>query len=74
MPRFLRQISEKVSSAGKKTCPAICELDNGDYLVIGKLANQETLKSLPDSVPVADDELVIIIPRITLVSTKPNVP
>lgn len=54
-------------------CPDIWELDNGDIAVIGRDLTDAYTPRLPEGVAIAEDERLVIIPRSTLISAKPDI-
>jgi hypothetical protein len=61
-------------SNGREECPDVWELDNGDFAVIGRDLTTNYATRLPDTVMVARDERVVIIPRNTLLGAKADIP
>ncbi|MPZ80524.1 MAG: hypothetical protein GEV28_09050 [Actinophytocola sp.] len=59
---------------GKNGCPDIWELSNGDVAVIGRDLTDEYADRLPDGVTVVHDERVVVIPRVTIVAAKRDIP
>jgi hypothetical protein len=59
---------------GKEGCPDIWELSNGDVAVIGRDLTEAYLDRLPEGVTVVHDERVVIIPRVTIVAAKGDIP
>ncbi|WP_026116915.1 hypothetical protein [Nocardiopsis valliformis] len=54
-------------------CPDIWELDNGDTAVIGRDLTDSYAPRLPEGVAISEDERLVIIPRSTLISAKPDI-
>lgn len=54
-------------------CPDIWELDNGDIAIIGRDLTDSYAPRLPEGVAIAEDERLVIIPRSTLISAKPDI-
>ncbi|WTZ28350.1 hypothetical protein OG344_23225 [Microbispora sp. NBC_01389] len=55
-------------------CPDIWELDNGDIAVIGRDLTRSYESRLPESVVIAEDEKLVIIPRVMLIAAKADLP
>jgi hypothetical protein len=72
--RRLNTIPGPDQSMGKKSCPDIFELDTGDFAIIGKDVTREISKALNGEGKVADNERVVVIPRVILTSAKNNIP
>ncbi|MEV3857761.1 hypothetical protein AB0J38_25975 [Streptomyces sp. NPDC050095] len=63
----------KVCATGE-TCPAVLELDNGDYLVIGTQPTREQLDALPrHGAGVGPGELALVVPRAVMQDAAPHV-
>jgi transposase len=58
----------------KTGSPDIWELDNGDIAVIGTDLTDGYAGRLPDGVGIGLGERLIVIPRVTLLSAKPDIP
>lgn len=61
-------------TSGEASCPEIWELDNGDIAVIGTEVTESYLGRLPAGVSIDPGEGLVIIPRQTIVSAKPDIP
>lgn len=61
-------------SGGESTCPDIWELGNGDIAVIGTEMAAAYVGRLPGGVRVSHGETLVVIPRVTMVSAKPDIP
>lgn len=72
--RLGRPPAELGVTAEDTTCPDIWELDNGDIAVIGTDLTESYAGRLPQGVSLAPGEQLIVIPRITLTSAKPDIP
>lgn len=59
---------------GKDGCPDIWELSNGDVAVIGRDLTDAYADRLPEGVTVVADERVVVIPRVTIVAAKKDIP
>jgi hypothetical protein len=59
---------------GKQGCPDIWELSNGDVAVIGRDLTDVYIDRLPEGVTVVHDERVVVIPRVTIVAAKEDIP
>lgn len=55
-----------------ETCPDIIELDDGNFLVIGKLAPPDI--DLPRDVLVGSGEEAVVIPRRVLLDARKDIP
>ncbi|MCK2239247.1 MULTISPECIES: hypothetical protein [unclassified Crossiella] len=62
------------TTAGETTCPDIWELDNGDVAVIGRDLTDAHRSRLPAGVSIAEDERLVVIPRITMLAAKADIP
>jgi hypothetical protein len=72
--RIGKSAAELGATAGRDGCPDIWELDNGDVAVIGRDLTPAYLHRLPESVTIAADERVVIIPRSMLIAAKADIP
>lgn len=75
---FVKRLGPDPHAGGARTyalsgCPDIWELDDGDFAVIGADITQAAL-ALPSSASCGPDELMVRIPRKTLVLAKPDIP
>ncbi len=59
---------------GRNGCPDIWELDNGDIAVIGRDLTARYTTRLPEGVSVGPDECLVVIPRVTALSAKADLP
>jgi hypothetical protein len=59
---------------GKQGCPDIWELSNGDVAVIGRDLTAAYVGRLPEGVTVVHDERLVVIPRVTIVAAKDDIP
>ncbi|MFE5111313.1 hypothetical protein [Streptomyces sp. NPDC056663] len=59
----MKLIATAAACTGESCCPAVLELDNGDYLVIGKIPTQAQLDDLPQSVGIGPGEVTLALPR-----------
>ncbi|WP_372352657.1 hypothetical protein [Streptomyces sp. KL116D] len=58
---------------GETLCPAVTQLDNGDYLIVGKLPTREHLDGLSGiEVGIGPDEAVVILPRAVMQDVMPS--
>jgi len=62
------------TTGSQVTCPDIWELDNGDIAVIGVDFAASYAGRLPGGVVISPDERLVVIPRVTLMSAKPDIP
>lgn len=72
--RLGKSAEELGTSGGKTECPDIWELDNGDIAVIGTELTANYAERLPHGVRISPGEKLVIIPRVTLISAKPDIP
>lgn len=63
-----------VKSSGRKSCPDILELEDGDFLVIGTDVTNEYKDNLTLEAACADYEKIVKIPRIVLLTAKEDIP
>lgn len=56
------------------TCPAIFELNDGRFAIVGTEMTPELSQLLPADAGVADYESIVVIPRETLVAARPDIP
>ncbi|GGS47940.1 hypothetical protein GCM10010156_03380 [Planobispora rosea] len=75
---FKRRLGKPASELGttnsSPSCPDIWELDNGDFAVVGRDLTAAYTGRLPDDVSVAQDERIVIIPRVTLIAARSDIP
>lgn len=62
------------TSTGEDGCPDIWELNNGDFAMIGPDHTASYTGRLPDGVVISPGEKLVVIPRITLLSAKRDIP
>lgn len=62
------------TSKGDGGCPDIWELDNGDIAVIGQDLTTAYRSRLPADAHVGEAERLVVIPRVTLLAAKADVP
>lgn len=55
-------------------CPDIFELENGDFVAIGRTVTSELTPHLPADASCGPDEAIVWIPRKTLVLAKADIP
>ena len=72
--RLGRSPQELGLSSSSSSCPDIWELDNGDFAVIGRDATDVYAGRLPAGVSVAAGERVIVVPRVTVLGAKADIP
>jgi hypothetical protein len=76
--RFRRRLGKSPTELGtskdRVDCPDIWELDNGDVAVIGRDLTAGYAGRLPDGVVIGADERLVVIPRVTMISAKPDIP
>ncbi len=61
-------------TSGETGCPDIWELENGDVAVIGRDLTEVHRGRLPAGVSIAEDERLVVIPRIMMVHAKGDIP
>ena len=75
---FVRRIGKSAAeldtTGGDYGCPDIWELANGDIAVIGRELTSAYESRLPESVTIAHDEKLVVIPRIMLIAAKVDIP
>ncbi|GAA4206378.1 hypothetical protein [Microbispora amethystogenes] len=75
MVRRLGKSAAELNCTGNDDgCPDIWELDNGDIAVIGRDLTRSYESRLPESVVIAEDEKLVIIPRVMLIAAKADLP
>ncbi len=62
------------ATPGLRGCPDVWELTNGDFAVIGRDITPEATAQLPAGVTCGPEERVVVVPRRTLLSAKPDIP
>jgi len=72
--RLGKSAHELGSTSGDVSCPEIWELDNGDIAVIGTELTTSYAERLPSGVRIDPGEMLVIIPRSTMISAKPDIP
>jgi hypothetical protein len=72
--RLGKSPAELGTTAEDSTCPDIWELDNGDIAVIGTELTGDYAGRLPRDVILSPGERLVVIPRVTLVAAKPDIP
>ena len=72
--RLGKSPQELGTSVGETECPDIWELDNGDIAVIGPDLTSSYSGRLPDGVTVGPGERLIILPRVTMMSARKDLP
>ncbi|WP_433461712.1 hypothetical protein [Spirillospora sp. CA-128828] len=72
--RLGKSAQELDRTTGRDGCPDIWELDNGDIAVIGRDLTAAYLPRLPQDATVAADERIVVIPRVTLIAAKADIP
>lgn len=55
-------------------CPDIFELDNGDFAIIGRDHTDELRGTLPDNASCVAGERIVVIPRVTLLAARGDIP
>jgi hypothetical protein len=69
-----KSAEELGQTSGGSGCPDIWELDNGDIAIVGRDLTEAYRSRLPTDVSVAFDERLVVIPRVTLVAAKLDIP
>jgi hypothetical protein len=72
--RLGKSAEELGDSKGRKDCPDIWQLDNGDVAVIGRDLTEQYAGRLPPGMTLAADERLVVIPGTMLASAKPDIP
>ncbi|MEU9608673.1 hypothetical protein [Streptomyces sp. NPDC048057] len=66
--------SELGTTGGSDGCPDIWELDNGDFALIGRDLTAAHSDGLPDDAVIGSRERLVVIPRVTLLAAKDQIP
>lgn len=78
MPRIVRRLGSKPTERGSTsgaTCPDVLEMDDGDFLIIGKRTLVGELYATHRfGVKIDNDEMVIRLPRQVLIDAKRDIP
>jgi hypothetical protein len=72
--RLGKSAAELGATGGRDGCPDIWQLDNGDIAVIGRDLTAVYRGRLPESVTIATDERLVIIPGNMLIAAKADIP
>ncbi len=77
-PSFLRRLGPDPHANGAQTeylagCPDLWESDSGSFLVIGRNVTEALKAKLPRTVGCGPDELIIEIPRRTLLAARSEI-
>ncbi|MER7672871.1 hypothetical protein ABTY61_31070 [Kitasatospora sp. NPDC096128] len=72
--RLGKSPAELGTTGGRDGCPDVWELDNGDIAVIGRDLTAAYQARLPQDLVVGEGERLVVIPRITLLSAKEDLP
>ncbi|MFD0408155.1 hypothetical protein [Kitasatospora sp. NPDC127116] len=72
--RLGKSPTELGTTGGRDGCPDIWELDNGDIAVIGRDLTEAYRTGLPEGAVINEHERLVVIPRITLLSAKADLP
>jgi hypothetical protein len=72
--RLGKSAAELGATGGRDGCPDIWQLDNGDIAVIGRDLTAVYRGRLPESVSIAADERLVIIPGRMLIGAKADIP
>jgi hypothetical protein len=72
--RLGKRAHELGLTGGDASCPELWELDNGDIAVIGTELTSAYRDRLPAGVTIDHGEILVIIPRSTIVSAKADIP
>jgi len=77
--KFLRRLGPDPHANNAQTvalagCPDILELEDGDFVVIGKDITSEALGHLPATVNCSPEERIVRIPRKTLILARNDIP
>jgi len=76
---FIRRLdsilgSPDASCAGGHNCPAVLELETGDFAVIGTDITDKSAGNLPPGCGCGPEERVVRVPRKTLVLARSGIP
>ena len=77
--QFRRRLGPDPHADGQQSpacdgCPDIWELDNGDFAVIGITITEEVRQRLPETAGCGPGESIVLVPRMTLVAAKEDIP
>jgi hypothetical protein len=76
--RFKRRLGKSALELGdtnqSPSCPDLWELDNGDFVVIGRDHTADYAHRLPPGVSIGEDERLVVVPRNMVVAAKPDIP
>lgn len=72
--RLGKSPQELGTTSGNDGCPDLWELDNGDFAVIGRDVTSAYLDRLPADARVGPGERLVVIPRVTLLAAKADIP
>ncbi|MER7845129.1 hypothetical protein ABTZ03_14430 [Kitasatospora sp. NPDC096077] len=73
--RLGKSPAELGTTDSRDGCPDVWELDNGDIAVIGRdLTEVYQAAGLPQGMAINERERLVVIPRITLLSAKEDLP
>jgi hypothetical protein len=61
------------NSSGRKSCPDFFELEDGNFILIGKDITDVMRNSLPEDAACGNEEKIVLIPRALIVSAKDNI-
>ncbi len=59
---------------GGRNCPAIFEMDSGDYAIVGADITETAITSLPKDSGCGSHERVVQVPRAVLVLARGDIP
>jgi hypothetical protein len=75
---FKRRVGKSALELGEtehsQGCPDIWEMDNGDFVVIGRDVTASYAYRLPADVTLRSDERVTMLPRSMMIAAKPDIP
>jgi hypothetical protein len=72
--RLGKSPAELGTTGGRDGCPDVWELDNGDFAIVGRDLTEVYQPDLPESLVVGGGERLVVIPRVTLLSAKADLP
>lgn len=72
--RRLGSSTEAGRCAGGRACPALFELTDGDFAVVGQDITAQTTPALPEDSGCGPLERIVRVPRKTLVSARADIP
>ena len=73
---FVRRLGPTLPTvcAAGHHCPAVLELESGDFAIIGADITADAAGKLPAGTACGPSERVVLIPRDVLVNARPDIP